>query len=412
MVTGCGGVNGMVSLTFTAGNQDALAVAGRTLKTGDLAVTGRPGASFVFMKTGGPLTYSITDAGGTFTVLQNATTLVIGFQILNSCLKPDTAVNDILITASVPSTFGLGGSTAVTTVNGVANFVALSVTTCLGPKITFTASSTKLTYAIIGQTLGTGDISVTGAANSILSFTTTSFISKSGGTGTVTMGVLVAPIILDIRDSCGIKMTSNSVTTVVATGGGMIPTNVLTVSGVASYSNLKFPAGGVFELTFTAGNENGFPVAGKSIVTGDIAVSNPATPTANIRFSSKGLFTAADIAPKSVRQNVPFSPTVLVEMLDSSGNADPTDSSVVITATTGGNTFELLNTAATMNTGVATFTNLTFSTCTLGTVILPSQQATKTTEVRSSLPASASTNTWVEHVHRTRGSWQDHLHSR
>ena len=46
------------------GNQDALAVVGRTLKTGDLAVTGRPGASFVFMKTGGPLTYSITDAGG------------------------------------------------------------------------------------------------------------------------------------------------------------------------------------------------------------------------------------------------------------------------------------------------------------------------------------------------------------
>jgi hypothetical protein len=365
-------------LTFVAGNEGGFGVAGQTLVTGLITVNAARNSALRFRPSGS----FFTAPGQTGSVRHGANLVpTVVIEMLDSLQTQDTSDSSVVVTATVAGagTGLLSGDTA-TMASGVANFTGLRFVGCPSGGgavlVTFTAGA-QGSLPVAGKTLVTGSVTVSGVPNSGLVFGANSFFTAPTDSKTVTMGVVLPAITVQVQDSCQAKDTSNSEIMITASADKGTLQGTLAVkvaNGLASFGDLKFTAAvtGTVQITFTAGAQGGFAVAGTTLMTGAITVTSTSTPNSNIRFAPSGSFFTGDTSVTlSAVHNVALG-AVVVQMLDSSNNADTSDSSVVITVSTATAGVVLSGNTATMIKGITTFSNLTFTTCSSGgaTVVL------------------------------------------
>eukprot|EP00759_Apiculatamorpha_spiralis_P012864 PhF_6_TR1971/c0_g1_i2/m.3264 len=360
-VVGCGGTSKSIKITFTAGNQDNLPVNGKTLTTGTVSISGLSGGNFRFK----------TDMSTLTKTQVNSSLPKIDIEFLTSCGDVDTAVSDLSVAVSTSDATLLTGSLTTLATNGVASLTDVRIRSCNTQRLNFKAVSPTTTYPVLGNQLTSQDITVTGSPNAMLGFATNSYITQSGQSSAATMSMTIPTVIVEIDDSCGTKMADNSKTVVSVTsspsdgleGGTLYGT---AVKGSVTFAQIKFIKAASYTLIFTANDTTIPTIHGKTISTGVITVSATPVSASNIRFGSSGFFTAQDSTTKTVIQNSPMMPNVLLELLNSAALLDTSDtgSSITISATTSAPQFEVTPSSAVMFNGVATFTNMTFKTCT------------------------------------------------
>src|SRR5215472_13763942 len=251
---------------------------------------------------------------------------------------------------------GVGGTTTVAAVNGVATFSNLVFTTA--GSYTLTAASTGLTSATSSAfTIGAG-------AATKLVFTTQ---PANGSAGTP-----LANVVVQVQDASGNVVTGSSASiTITSTPAGVGgTTTVAAVNGVATFSNLVFTTAGSYTLTaastgLTSATSSAFTI-GAGAATKLVFTTQPANGSAGTPLVS-----------------------VVVQVQDASGNV-VTGSNALITisstpAGVGGTT-----TVAAVN-GVATFSNLVFTAAGSYTLTAASTGLTSATSNAFTIGAGAAT---------------------
>ena len=249
------------------------------------------------------------------------------------------------VTLTLNGGTGLGGTTTVAAVNGIATFANITISQ-LGAGLTLTASSGTLTAAT------SSTITVTAGAASALAVT----VAPSNATA----GSAITPAIqVTIRDAGGNTVTSSTanVTLAITPGSGTagaILSGTATqaaVNGVATFTGLSIDKSGTYTLTATSAGLTNAVTAGFTI-----AAAAP----------SKLGFT---VQPTSVSVGASITPAVKVAIQDAAGNTVTTSTANVTIAITpgtgtGGAVLGGTLTQAAVA-GVATFGNLSVNT--LGT---------------------------------------------
>jgi hypothetical protein len=243
----------------------------------------------------------------------------------------ESGSSNVTLTAAIGSG-ALLGTTTVATVNGVATFNNLSLTT---------AGTYLLSAADGGLSVADSiEFTVTPGASAMVVFAQQPGDTNAGSD--ISPGVTV-----DVEDADGNIVTSDDsdVTISLASGSGTLHgTQVLeVVNGVATFSNLSLDQAGSYTLEASDGSLS-------SVVSNSFNVAAGA--------SSKLVFSQE---PTDMVAGTAMSPSVTVEVVDQFGNVVSTDSSNVSLASSGpGTLFGTVGIGA-VN-GVATFSNLSFTT--------------------------------------------------
>ncbi len=249
----------------------------------------------------------------------------------NSVLTSDPQVSISL--QDITGSGTLTGNPTVTAINGVATFSNLIVSAA--GEYTLTANAGTL-----------GNIT---SISFMVSPSASMLVLASGPTSTAASAIM-SPIVIDIEDSNGHLVTTNTSTVTVgiaagpgnATIGGT--TSVVAVKGVATFSNLSL-APGTYSLFFS-------DVSLATATAAPIIINQPAK---KLGFTLEPITTQASSSPNE---------TVVVTIEDKNGNPVMTDqSTVTLTAKNSASTGTLTGTttAVAVN-GVATFTNLVLQT--------------------------------------------------
>jgi len=277
-------------------------------------------------------------------------------QLLDALGRVDVSQNLMTVTAS--SSGGVLVGTVATMVAGTATFTALKFTTCPTTTVmlTFTAGGEGNTAAQ-GQQLITGAITVSGVTNTYVAFAATgSALVNQGDPLTATANIALPTIIVNLLTSCSSIDTSTSVVVITVTSNGVGLSGTLTAiatNGVATFSNIMFTsAQSNVMLTFTAGSQGSYTVAGQSLISGAITVAASVVPNANLKFFTTGSTFIATGQTATGTHNTPLG-VIKVQLYDSSNVVDTTNNAITITATTTSGT--LTGNVATVSSGVATF---------------------------------------------------------
>jgi RHS repeat-associated protein len=247
---------------------------------------------------------------------------------------------------------GVGGTTTVAAVNGVATFSNLVFTTA--GSYTLTAASTGITSAT------STPFTITAGTAVKLVFST----EPTNGTA----GSPLASVVVQVQDASGnVVINSNAMITIISTTRVGGTTTVAAVNGVAMFSNLVFTTAGSYKLTAaSAGITN--------------ATSTPFTISAGA--AAKLVFSTE---PTDGTAGSPLA-SVIVKVLDANGNVvTGSSASITISSTVGvGGT----TTVAAAN-GVGTFSNLVFATAGSYTLTAASASISSATSTLFTISAGA-----------------------
>ena len=259
-------------LTFTAGSQGSLPVAGFSIQTGAIRVLTSltRAVSLAFFSNPNDSLFNAEGQSAQVVLALNLHTVRV--QVLNSDGSRTTA-SGVTVTASATSGVQFTSITVPVT-SGIAEFTALqflSSKPSVYPRITFTAGGSS-TYAVFGTTLITGVVTVAPIeSNFAMQFQPygAGLFSQSNEPAVATTGVPLPPIIIELITSAGSVDSSSSEVSITATSpSATLSNNFLRVSsGVAVFSSLTFVSeiAGTYVITFTAGNEGATNVAGKTL---------------------------------------------------------------------------------------------------------------------------------------------------
>jgi hypothetical protein len=244
--------------------------------------------------------------------------------------------SDAPVTAAIASGAGtLGGTTTVASVGGVATFTDLRITGVGTFTLVFTSSG--LTQATSSA------ITVTAAPATQLAMVTQPSSSATSG---ALLGTQPAVALRDASNG-PVSQSGITVTAAIASGVGVLSgtTTVATVSGVASFTNLRITGIGTYILVFTA---SGLTNATSSAVS---VTAAPATQLTMVAQPSSSALSGAVFAAQPA-----------VALRDAS-NSPVGQAGVNVTAAiaTGGGTLGGTLTVPTDAEGVARFTNLSIS---------------------------------------------------
>ena len=246
----------------------------------------------------------------------------------------DTSTVTLAVATGVPTVSALGGTTSVAAVNGVATFSDLSI----GTPGAYTLGATDG-----GLNAGqSGSFNITGPAAQL------EFLvepSQTTAKDIITPGIQVA-----VEDALGhvIIDDTSSVTIGVASGAGTLSgtTTVQAIDGVATFSDLSLNAPGSTQLDASDGVLTGATTSAFSVAPAAVALG----------FAQ---------APGNVAQGSVMFPSVVVDLLDSTGALAITNTTnvtlVMINGPTGGSMNGSTSLTVAAVAGVATFDNLTFS---------------------------------------------------
>eukprot|EP00757_Euglenozoa_sp_SAG-D1_P009882 gene9882-1_t len=412
------------TLTFTAGAQGSLTVAGKTLLSGGL-----------IMETGGSNTIAagiafkssglFTAEGQTTTVKVNAALTSISIQFKNSANSDSTSGVTTVTVSSEDSEVTLSGNTAVASA-GVATFTKLTFLSAPADGttlLTFTCGAEANPNAQ-GQAVITGAITVLGGQSAGMRFRASSgsWISTQGQARATVVDTVMPNIQIEVIDKNGNVHTDNSATviTISVTEGSLQGPKTATVSnGVATFPGLSFSTVHEVDLlkpvmVFTAGGQASHLIEGTVLHSGKITVTSDGAAASNIRFGGSvqpGFALSATL-------NTVLNP-IIVQLADSSNKADSFTDGVVITASTASGT--LSGSTATIAKGVATFsalqftvaptagqTVLTFTAGAEGSTIAAGQTITTGAVTVSGIPKFGlqfvSSGTWITHAGQKRAA--------
>ncbi len=246
----------------------------------------------------------------------------------------DTSTVTLSITSG-PSGATLGGTTAVAAVNGVATFS--NITLSPAGNYTLTASDGSLSTATSNSFM------ITQSAGPAAKL---AFIQQPEN---ALAGADITPAItVDVEDSNGNLITSDNSSTVVlsiASGPPAGTASAGVVNGVATFSGVYLNTAGTYKFLATDG-------ALTTATSNPFLISNAAGPAAKLAFIQE---------PENTASGAPITPSVTVDVEDSSGNLVTSDSSSTVVLTIASGPPAGTASAGVVN-GVATFTGLYLNT--------------------------------------------------
>lgn len=337
-------VSGNIVIRFTAGSQGSLPLAGATIQTGWITVFPPPARPATYLQFQPNAVDSFLNyPGQKAEVVLFSPIPAIRIQILNSSSNVDTTTTlSVTVTASAGVQFT---STTRAAEQGVVSFENLqftSASSAVQPRLTFTASSGSNVLAA-GTRLVSGVVSVAASQpNYALRFQKygASLLTTTGQNTVATINVPLPKIIIEILTSAGNPDTSSSDISIVATCAGATLSGAFmrVSSGVAIFDSLMFvsESAGTFVLTFTAGSEGDAPVAGKSLLSGNVRVAAAVTPAFGLRFHASSYIQyeghVVPIAAGTRTQQSSINPIapVVIEMIDSAHNVSTSTSATSI----------------------------------------------------------------------------------
>jgi hypothetical protein len=313
-------------LTFTAGSQGSLKVAGEKLQTGIVLV-------YPFAQHTSYMTFFPNPNDSLFNFQGHSQQVVLSLrmqpiriQVLATDGRRNTT-KDLTVTASATSGVQFSGTVVQKVESGIAEFKDLqfsSTKASVFPRITFTAGGSPL-FLVFGQTLVTGVISIAPIeSNYGLRFQPfgAGLFSLSGQPSFATTGVPLPPIIIELTTSAGsVDSSSNEIGITVSASGATLSGSFLRVSaGVAVFSSLTFVSEGPgnYILTFTAGAEGNTNVAFKSLMTGNIRLAASVTEAYAIRFRNDSYIRyAGQVVPVEPSTRTKITPPIIIELVNS-----------------------------------------------------------------------------------------------
>jgi uncharacterized repeat protein (TIGR03803 family) len=344
--TGPGNINGDTTVaavggiaTFNSVSLDTLGV--YTLAASDGSLSGAISNSFHITLTA-PTQLVFNQQPTNITAGQSFTPSVVVYveDAFGNVADADSS-NVTISIANGPTGGSLGGTLTVQAQNGVATFSDLSLTTAGTYTLEAVDSNTNLTSAV------SNSFNVSPAAA-----TQVAFIQQPV---TVATGIVMSPVIVDVEDQYGNRVTSDSstITLSLASGPGQLSGTLMVadVDGVASFNNLSLNEVGTYKLQATDGSLTP-------------AISNAFTDIPPVRE----LVVARETITAQQFGDVFFNVKLALE--DQSGNLVTNDTSTVIVSLASPSNGAVLSgtTTAQFSDGYAVFTRLSVNTS--GTYIL------------------------------------------
>eukprot|EP00759_Apiculatamorpha_spiralis_P009110 PhF_6_TR15927/c0_g1_i1/m.24699 len=306
-------------------------------------------------------TFTASDQSGTVVYGQAISPLVV--ILVDSRGAADTTGNNVVITVTSNYNNVTLFNTTANVIKGVATFNGLMIMTHVDPaalaqnplRLTFTAGNQVPAYSVSGKSIKTGNIIVTPKALSKLGFATGSVLKTGQTTATkALLSTSIGIVKVAVQDSAGNTDPSGTGDITCTADKGALSGATATISnGIATFNNLMFVSISSSDniLTFKYGSLtlNSFTV---SVLTGTVG-------NFNFRFRSANSFFTLEGQARTVSYNTAM-PNIVIEMIDSDGNVDTSNSEVTITASSalsllsGGDKIKMVN-------GVATFSSLAFT---------------------------------------------------
>lgn len=354
-------------LTFTAGNQGNLPVAGKQIFTGIVMVSRAPVPAYSFRFYTSPLdSFFIARDRTAIVSTQKPITPAIQLELLNSANQRDNDTASVVVGLR---TVGVGLDLTVGNVQlkpafdrGLARFDLLQPIDQGNTLFIFSASSTK-GNPVHNKYLVTGLMNVTKKDFPMFNLRFQPYggssISQNGQPSFATLGTALPPILVEIVTSAGAVDTAATGVGVTATStnGAILSGNFIrTTNGLAIFSDLQFlSVSGSFIVTFTVTSApTGAIAQGKSIATGPIDVAVALTANYRPIFHNES-YIAFEGHSMPFTDNIPMPPIYvfladssrsrippIAELLSGSGSVNRTDSSTLsayIRVTPSGDTF-------------------------------------------------------------------------
>lgn len=320
-------------LTFTAGSQGGLKVAGDTLRTGIVMLYPNALHTCALSFFPNPNDSLFNFQGHALQVVLSLRMLPIRIQVTATNGQRNTT-NDLTITASATNGVQFSGTLVQRVVSGIAEFNDLQFTSTRAtvfPRITFTAGGSPQ-FLVFGQTIVTGVITIAPIeSNYGLRFQPygAGLFSLSGQPSFATTGVPMPPIIVELTTSAGsVDSSSNEIGITVSATGATLSGSFLRVSaGVAVFSSLTFQSEGPgsYILTFTAGSEGNTNVARKTLLTGAIRLVASVIENYAIRFRNDSFIRyPGHIVPVEVTTRTTVVQPVIIELVNSAHRSSRT----------------------------------------------------------------------------------------
>uniref|UniRef100_A0A7S1MMB1 Uncharacterized protein n=1 Tax=Neobodo designis TaxID=312471 RepID=A0A7S1MMB1_NEODS len=325
-------------ITFVAGAQGALPLAGSTLVTGVVLVSSRtfPAYSMRFRQSASESFF--TAQGQDAQVVQGQLRLPVQVELLDSANNVDT--NTSTVTVDAIQAVSTGDQTVLaqqTFTGGRITFSSLRLAAAQDPssviQLLFRA---KVSSAIVGgSVLASGYLNVTSEVRNFdIQFQPygASLFTLPDQDSFATVGVPLPPIIVEIVTSAQVVDTQSNEIGITATadGGAIVSGGFIRVSGgVAVFSSLAFVSEtpGTYKITFTAGTEGDTAVAGKSVTTGSVTVVSARTPEFRLKFQNTSYIAfPGQVMPLTL--GVPI-PNISVQLVDSTHSTSVTNTTGV-----------------------------------------------------------------------------------
>jgi hypothetical protein len=284
------------------------------------------------------LAFSVQPAGATAGVAISPAVQVKVFDAYGNLLAADNSDQVTLSIAGGPGSFAAGSTTTATVSNGVATF---------GNLVLDTAGSYTLGASTSGAVTGadSSGFSVSPAAPDHLAFG----VQPSDTTAGAAIGPAVSVNVFDRYGNLATNDNSDRVTLTAAGGPGDFAsgstTTAIVSGGAATFSTLILDTAGTYTLT-----ENG---------TGGLAGPDSSSFTVSAGNALHQL--AFSVQPSDTLAGSPITPTVQVQAFDPYGNLLTADNSDQVTLSVASGLAGFApgsTTTATLNGGVATFSNL------------------------------------------------------
>eukprot|EP00759_Apiculatamorpha_spiralis_P052612 PhF_6_TR585/c0_g2_i1/m.639 len=255
-----------------------------------------------------------------------------------------TTENDVAVQISSPCLTVTPRSAQ--SVNGVITIDGFTALTC-SPKVPcpitfqFFGGNAGGACSAAGLSLSTGDVIVQPIPNAMFKFHPSSFLSDaaSGKTVTASVNVLLPPVAIKLLTSCGdddetlsgLKITASCDVAGVTLAG---TTEVETSLGVAVFNNLMFQTapvdGMIVKLTFTADPTSTTTVSGTTLTSNNITLYQQTVRNSQMQFSTQNSLITSPGQGQDVKVNVVFPKPIVVEMVDSTGALDTSDSVSIV----------------------------------------------------------------------------------
>eukprot|EP00756_Hemistasia_phaeocysticola_P040908 Hpha_TRINITY_DN16889_c5_g2::TRINITY_DN16889_c5_g2_i1::g.148310::m.148310 len=327
-----------------------------------------PAANMFFQSTGSFMVREYQDAAVALDeklLTANGEPIVIELQ--DSANQLDTVTTGV--TVEVTTNSGVLQGTSCTVVAGFCKLSDLAFTGCPDGdvELVFTAKAPGLD--IDEQYLRSGKVNVSGIPNSALAFAPTgSYFTQAGQERSVSLHVTLPSTSVEVVDSCGRATHDHNLDGLkIRVSGGVKSSGLQAIvsSGIGEFSSMIFdtepytnPTILNFSMTLPSGKT-------LSVVTGNVEVHNDAEPSANIQFSVNASLSAitAEGAQLDVGMKSKALPAIVLEVQDSMGYLDSTDSVTVVTVSASAGDLRTAGTSATAVNGFVTFDQLVFESC-------------------------------------------------